>query len=54
MPAADMDKENRPPLGLATDAKSKTPGKHTPGRMTPGRLRKQKQDQYFDIGKVGR
>ncbi|KXL41810.1 MAG: hypothetical protein FE78DRAFT_511319 [Acidomyces sp. 'richmondensis'] len=39
----EVDKENRPPRGMAK-------GK---GNMTPGRRRKA-QDQYFDVGKVGR
>ncbi|KAK3115356.1 mitotic fidelity of chromosome transmission- protein [Teratosphaeriaceae sp. CCFEE 6253] len=50
--AMDLDKENRVPPGMLAD--SKPPGKHTPGRITPGRARKQTQDQYFDVGKVGR
>lgn len=39
----EVDKENRPPRGMAK-------GK---GNITPGRRRKA-QDQYFDVGKVGR
>ncbi|KAH9845260.1 Mif2/CENP-C like [Teratosphaeria destructans] len=39
----DIEKENRPPRGMATSK----------DKMTPGRRRKA-QDQYFDVGKVGR
>ncbi|KAI7506357.1 hypothetical protein KC367_g57 [Hortaea werneckii] len=45
----DLDKENRPPRGMATNK----------GNMTPSRQRRKAQDtqhqqQYFDVGKVGR
>ncbi|KAK5122701.1 hypothetical protein LTR85_003616 [Meristemomyces frigidus] len=41
----ELDKENRPPRGMAVGKGIKN--------MTPGRRRKP-QDQYFDVGKVGR
>ncbi|KAI7709076.1 hypothetical protein KC353_g10622, partial [Hortaea werneckii] len=45
----DLGKENRPPRGMATNK----------GNMTPSRQRRKAQDtqhqqQYFDVGKVGR
>ncbi|KAI7343016.1 hypothetical protein KC354_g15929, partial [Hortaea werneckii] len=45
----DLGKENRPPRGMATNK----------GNMTPSRQRRkaqetQHQQQYFDVGKVGR
>ncbi|KAK0796634.1 mitotic fidelity of chromosome transmission-related protein [Friedmanniomyces endolithicus] len=45
----NADKENRPPPGMALEGK-----KHAPGRNTPGRMRRATQNQYFDVGKVGR
>ena len=47
MPAVDVDKENRPPRGMAAD------GKKTPKGSTPGRP-KRKGNEFFDVGKVGR
>ncbi|KAK5690683.1 mitotic fidelity of chromosome transmission-related protein [Elasticomyces elasticus] len=41
----NVDKENRPPPGMVAELKK---------RLTPGRTRRQTQDQYFDVGKVGR
>ncbi|KAK0876813.1 mitotic fidelity of chromosome transmission-related protein [Friedmanniomyces endolithicus] len=45
----NADKENRPPPGMVLEGK-----KHAPGRNTPGRMRRATQNQYFDVGKVGR
>jgi len=45
----NADKENRPPPGMMLEGK-----KHAPGRNTPGRMRRATQNQYFDVGKVGR
>lgn len=42
----ELDKENRPPRGMAVEKKGK--GKGTPGRP------KKKANQYFEVGKVGR
>nr|POE53487.1 hypothetical protein CFP56_28709 [Quercus suber] len=43
----DLEKENRPPNNMVSSAKGNQ------AALTPGR-RKKTQDQYFDVGKVGR
>ncbi|KAK4580344.1 mitotic fidelity of chromosome transmission- protein [Recurvomyces mirabilis] len=54
MAVMDLDKENRPPQSTSVEANNKNTG----GRvtLTPSRLlqRQKKQDQYFEVGKVGR